>query len=93
MRVSGMRKLLKEIREIKRKMALPTIREDRGKIIPPKFTERETNLMIEMLTRRSKRDITADKIGHIFPKKMKKQLVNSTQKRAMELIRKGEWVV
>ena len=93
MRVSSMRKLLKEIREIKRKMALPTIREDRGKIIPPKFTERETNLMIEMLTRSSKRDVTADKIGHIFPKEMKKQLVNSTQKRAMELIRKGEWVI
>ena len=92
MGISSMRKLLKEIREIKRKMALPTIREGtRGKIIPPKFTEREKELMIEMLTRRSKRHPTPG--GHIFPKKVKGQFSNSTQKRAMELIRKGEWVI
>ena len=89
-----MKKLLKEIREIKRKLATPVKREgNRGKRVRTDFTERETNLLIEMLTRRSKRDINANKTGHIFPKKMKKQLANSTQKRAMELIRNGEWVV
>ena len=60
-----MKKLIKEIREIKRKMSLPLKREgSRGRIIPPKFTERETELMIEMLTRRSKRHPTPG--GHIF---------------------------
>ena len=89
-----MKKLLKEIREIKRKLALPTKREGvQGKLVRVSFTERENNLLIEMLTRRSKRDINTDKTGHIFPEKMKRQLVNSTQKRAMELIRNGEWVV
>jgi hypothetical protein len=94
MRVSSMRKLLKEIREIKRKLALSGKREGaRGKLIRTRFTERETNLVIEMLTRRSRRDITADKTGHIFPEKMNRQPSNSTQKRAMELIRSGKWVV
>ena len=52
----NMKKLIKEVREIKRKMSLPLVRKGpRGMIVRPKFTERETNLMIEMLTRRSKR--------------------------------------
>ena len=87
-------KLLKEVREIKRKMSLPPVREgSRGRIVSPKFTERETELMIEMLTRRSKRDTKSDKSGHIFPTKIKGTRANSTQQRAMELIRKGEWVI
>ena len=103
-----MRKLFKEIREIKRKMSLPLKREgSRGMLISPGFTEREKKLMIEMLTRRSKRHPTPG--GHIFaPMKMHKNRLKrgeghnekgvftsntSTQKHAMELIRKGEWVV
>jgi len=88
-------KLLNEVREIKRKILLPTIREGyRGEIVSPIFTERETELMIEMLTRRSKIHSTPG--GHIFPTKMKRNksaLANSTQERAMELIRKGKWVI
>ena len=65
--------LIKEVREIKRKMALKEEREGpRGMIVPPKFTEREKELMIEMLTRRSKRYPTPG--GHIFaPMKMSKK--------------------
>ena len=49
-------KLINEVREIKRKTSLPLVRKGpRGELVPPKFTERETNLMIEMLTRRSER--------------------------------------
>ena len=85
-------KLLNEVRETKRKILLPTIREGyRGEIVSPIFTERETELMIEMLTRRSKIHSTPG--GHIFPTKMKGTRANSTQQRAMELIRKGEWVI
>ena len=87
--------LLKEIREIKRKLSLPINRRgDKGSLVPADFTERETNLLIEMLTRRSKRHPTPG--GHIFPTKMKRNksaLANSTQERAMELIRKGKWVI
>jgi hypothetical protein len=87
-------KLLNEVRKIKRKMSLPTVREgSRGRIVSPKFTERETELMIEMLTRRSKRDTKSDKSGHIFPIKIKGARANSTQQRAMELIRQGKWVI
>ena len=90
-------KLLKEVREIKRKLSLPIKRRgDKGSLVPADFTERETNLLIEMLTRRSKRDTKSDKSGHIFPTKMKRNksaLANSTQKRAMELIREGKWVI
>ena len=66
------KKLINEVREIKRKMSLPTVRKDpRGMIVPPKFSERENELMIEMLTRRSKRHPTPG--GHIFaPMKMSK---------------------
>ena len=88
-------KLLNEVREIKRKMSLPLVRKgSRGRIVSPEFTEREADLMIEMLTRRSKRHPTPG--GHIFPTKMKRNksaLANSTQKRAMELIREGKWVI
>ena len=87
-------KLLKEVREIKRKLSLPIKRRgDKGSLIPADFTERETNILIEMLTRRSKRDTKSDKSGHIFPTKIKGSRANSTQQRAMELIRKGEWVI
>jgi len=101
-------KLLKEVREIKRKMSLPLVRKGpRGEVVPPKFSEREGELMIEMLTRRSKRHPTPG--GHIFaPMKMHEERLNrgeghnekgtftsntSTQKHAMELIRKGEWII
>ena len=86
--------LLKEVREIKRKLSLPIKRRgDKGSLVTADFTERETNLLIEMLTRRSKRDTKSDKSGHIFPTKIKGTRANSTQQRAMELIRKGEWVI
>ena len=87
-------KLLKEVREIKRKLSLPIKRRgDKGSLVPADFTERETNILIEMLTRRSKRDTKSDKSGHIFPTKIKGTRANSTQQKAMELIRKGEWVI
>ena len=90
-------KLLSEVREIRRKISLPIKREGlQGRLVPVDFTERETNLLIEILTRRSKRDTKSDKSGHIFPTKMKSNksaLANSTQERAMELIRKGKWVI
>ena len=65
-------KLINEVREIKRKTSLPLVRKGpRGELVPPKFTERETNLMIEMLTRRSERHPTPG--GHISaPMKMNK---------------------
>ena len=68
--------LLKEVREIKRKMALKEERKGpRGKLVPPFFTERETNLLIEMLVRRSKRHPTPG--GHIFaPMKMSENKLN-----------------
>ena len=103
-----MRKLFKEVRELKRKMSLPTVRKGpRGMIVPPKFTEREKELMIEMLHRRSKRHPIKNDRGHIFaPMKMHEERIErgeghnekgefnkSTQKKAMELIRKGEWVI
>ena len=69
------KKLINEVRELKRKMSLPTVRKGpRGMIVPPKFSERENELMIEMLTRRSKRHPTPG--GHIFaPMKMHKERV------------------
>ena len=65
-------KLLKEVRELKRKMSLPSFRKgSRGELVRPKFTEREKELMIEMLTRRSKRHPIKNDRGHIFaPMKM-----------------------
>jgi len=87
-------KLLNEVREIKRKLSLPIERKpDTGALVPVYFTIRETDLLIEMLTRRSKRDTKSDKSGHIFPTKIRGTRANSTQQRAMELIRKGEWVI
>ena len=64
------KKLINEVREIKRKMSLPLVRKGpRGELVPPKFTERENELLLEMLTRRSKRHPTPG--GHIFaPMKM-----------------------
>ena len=101
-----MKKLMKEIREIKRKMSLPLKREgSRGMLISPGFTKREKELMIEMLTRRSKRHPTPG--GHISsPMQMHKnrlkrgeghnekgQFSKSTQNKAMNLIREGKWVI
>ena len=87
-------KLLNEVREIKRKMSIPIKREGpRGEIIPVEFPEREKKLVIEMVNRRSKRHPIKNDKGHIFPEKKKKQFTNSTQKRAMELIRNNKWVV
>ena len=67
-----MRKLIKEVREIKRKMSLHLKRVgSRGMIVRPKFSEREKELMIEMLVRRSKRHPIKNDRGHIFaPMKM-----------------------
>ena len=67
------KKLINEVREIKRKMSLPLVRKgSRGELVPPKFSERENELMIEMLTRRSKRHPTPG--GHIFaPMKISKK--------------------
>ena len=71
-----MKKLMKEVRELKRKMSLPTVRKGpRGELVPPKFSEREKELMIEMLVRRSKRHPIKGP-GHIFaPMKMHKNRV------------------
>ena len=65
-------KLLNEVREIKRKMSLSIKRGTRGEIIPTKFTEREDELMIEMLNRRSKRHPIKNDRGHIFPHDLKR---------------------
>ena len=66
------KKLINEVREIKRKMSLPLVRKgSRGELVPPKFSERENELLLEMLTRRSKRHPTPG--GHISaPMKMNK---------------------
>ena len=87
-------------------MSLPTVRKGpRGMIVRPEFTEREKELMIEMLTRRSKRHPTSG--GHIFAPMMmhknrlkrgeghneKGQFSKSTQRKAMELIREEKWVI
>jgi len=106
--IHSMKKMLiNEIREIKRKMSLPIVRKgSRGMLVSTEFTEREKELMIEMLVRRSKRHPIKGP-GHIFaPMKMHKnrlkrgeghnekgQFSKSTQRKAMELIREGEWVV
>jgi hypothetical protein len=65
-------KLLKEVRELKRKMSLPSVRKgSRGELVRPEFSEREKELMIEMLVRRSKRHPIKNDRGHIFaPMKM-----------------------
>jgi len=70
------KKLINEVRELKRKMSLPTVRKGpRGELVPPKFSEREKELMIEMLVRRSKRHPIKGP-GHIFaPMKMHKNRV------------------
>ena len=64
--------LLNEVREVKRKISLPIVRKgSRGELVPPKFTERENELLLEMLMRRSKRHPTPG--GHISaPMKMNK---------------------
>jgi hypothetical protein len=99
-------KLLKEVREIKRKVSLPIVRKgSRGEIVPVHFTEREKNLLIEMLFRRSVKDPNKSPT-HIFnPMKMhedrvergeghdEKGMFGSTQRKAMKLIREGKWVV
>ena len=38
--------LLNEVREVKRKISLPIVRKgSRGELVPPKFTERETEFL------------------------------------------------
>ena len=64
--------LLNEVRKLKRKMSIPIKRGTRGEIIPTKFTEREDELMIEMLNRRSKRHPIKNDRGHIFPHDLKR---------------------
>ena len=68
--------LLNEVREVKRKISLPIVRKgSRGELVPPKFTERENELLLEMLTRRSKRHPIKGP-GHIFaPMKMHKDRI------------------
>ena len=63
--------LLNEVRKIKRKMSVPIKRGSHGEIIPTKFTEREKELMIEMLNRRSKRHPIKNDRGHLFPHDLK----------------------
>ena len=70
---SGMNKtLLNEVREVKRKISLPIVRKGpRGELVPPEFSERENELLLEMVTRRSKRHPVGG--GHISaPMKMNK---------------------
>tara|TARA_R110000823_G_scaffold300101_1_gene420848 strand:+ start:190 stop:495 length:306 start_codon:yes stop_codon:yes gene_type:complete len=98
-------KLINEVREIKRKTSLPLVRKGpRGELVPPKFTERETNLMIEMLTRRSKRHPInfqrPENPSQMHSNRLKrgeghneKGMFGSAQKKAMELIRQGKWVI
>ena len=66
------KKLINEVREIKRKMSLPLVRKGpRGELVPPKFSKRENELLVEMVTRRSKRHPVGG--GHISaPMKMHK---------------------
>ena len=66
------KKLINEVREIKRKMSLPLVRKGpRGELVPPKFSKRENELLLEMVTRRSKRHPVGG--GHISaPMKMHK---------------------
>jgi len=64
--------LLNEVRKLKRKMSMPIKRgENRGEIIPVEYTEREKELMIEMVNRRSKRHPIKNDKGHIFPHDLK----------------------
>jgi hypothetical protein len=53
-------------------MSLPLVRKGpRGELVPPNFSERENELLLEMLTRRSKRHPVGG--GHISaPMKMNK---------------------
>ena len=52
-----MKKLLKQVRELKRKVNLPVVRKGpNGLVVPPKFTQEELNLMVEMLRRRASRE-------------------------------------
>jgi len=64
--------LLNEVREVKRKISLPVVRKgSRGELVPPNFSERENELLLEMVTRRSKRHPVGG--GHISaPMKMNK---------------------
>ena len=67
------KKLINEVREIKRKMSLPLVRKGpRGELVPPKFSKRENELLLEMVTRRSKRHPVGG--SHVFaPMKMSKK--------------------
>ena len=55
--IHSMKKLLKQVRELKRKVNLPVVRKGpKGLVVPPKFTQEELNLMVEMLRRRASRE-------------------------------------
>jgi len=65
--------LLNEVRKLKRKMSIPIKRgKSRDEIIPVEYTEREKELMIEMVNRRSKRHPIKNDRGHIFPHDLKR---------------------
>ena len=52
-----MKKLLKQVREVVRKANLPVVRKGpNGLVVPPKFTQEELNLMVELLKRRALRE-------------------------------------
>jgi len=99
------KKLINEVREIKRKMSLPLVRKGpRGELVPPKFSERENELIIEMVTRRSKRHPInfqrPESPSQMHSNRLKrgeghneKGMFGSAQKKAMELIRQGKWVI
>ena len=64
--------LLNEVRKLKRKMSIPIKRgKSRDEIVPVEYTEREKELMIEMLNRRSKRHPIKNDRGHLFPHDLK----------------------
>jgi hypothetical protein len=53
-------------------MSIPIKRgKSRDEIIPVEYTEREKELMIEMVNRRSKRHPIKNDKGHIFPHDLK----------------------
>ena len=52
-----MNKLLKQVREVLRKANLPVVRKGpNGLVVPPKFSQEELNLVVELLKRRALRE-------------------------------------
>ena len=79
-----MKKLLKQVREVVRKANLPVVRKGpNGLVVPPKFTQEELNLMVELLKRRALRE-NGGKLGTnwrslvcVFVVIVLKQLINN----------------